>query len=206
MADACRCVIVSATRHARKTSPRIVRRNGDGADCRRDSRSRIRSRMRSRACTCSMNDGSVSRTGTELTLYRTVTLVYSVPMAETKQWMTAKRIERGPEAAEAELRRWAKDAATRAGFRPVHISGNATALRADALASRRDHVGSKLVARKFKAQAESNLGMVVVSVAAIGGGFLLGRWWKHRQTATTVHGAVEKPNPYLVGTCVLGAR
>lgn len=132
---------------------------------------------------------------------------------ETKQWMTAKRLERGPAAAEAELRRWAKDAATRAGFRPVHISGNATALRADALASRQRHMGSRLVARKVHEQVSSNAGIIVFGLLAIGGGYFAGRWFKAKRehdqlahaTSNAIHGSDESESKYLVGALVLGA-
>lgn len=128
-------------------------------------------------------------------------IVYSTDMAETKQWMTAKRIERGPEAAEAELRRWTKDAATRIGFRTVPIHGNAAALRADALASRRDHVGSKLMAKTVHRARESHVGEILVAAAALGGGFLLGRWWKRRQANEAVHG--QEHSAYLNGNAIL---
>lgn len=125
-------------------------------------------------------------------------------MAETKQWMTAKRIERGPEAAEAELRRWTKDAAVKVGFRSVPVYGNTAAMRADALASRRDHVGSKVVARSVAHDRSSHFGEILVAAAALGGGFLLGRWWKRRQeaaAATVIKG--DDGNMYLHGTALL---
>lgn len=135
-------------------------------------------------------------------------------MAETKQWMTAKRLERGPEAAEAELRRWAKDAATRAGFRPVHISGNATALRADALASRQRHMGSRLVAHKVHEQVSSHIDIIVFGLLAVGGGYLAGRWFKAKRehdqlahaTSNAIHGSPVNVNRYLVGAQVLASR
>lgn len=114
--------------------------------------------------------------------------------AETKVWMTPKRIERGPEAADEELRRWAKSA-----FRPVKIYGNPRAMREDALASRSAGVGSKLIAREPRKVEVGDLYLAIAGLLALGGGFLVGRWWARRRRVEAAAGS-----SYVRGVDALG--
>lgn len=117
---------------------------------------------------------------------------------ETKVWLTPKRIARGPDKADDEIRRWAKSA-----FRPAKLYGNVSAMRADALASRAAGVGSRRIAREPEPFVTP---LELAALAGISiGAFFVGRWiGKRRRTqAPAIHGATE--NPYLVGTLALCA-
>lgn len=111
-------------------------------------------------------------------------------MAETKTWLTPKRLARGPEAANEELRRWAKARAAREQRPTAPRTYHTTAdMRRDESASRSRRVGSVVLARDTR----GGLGLihVAVGVAAVGAGFLVGRWWARRRKvarATTIHG------------------
>jgi hypothetical protein len=116
---------------------------------------------------------------------------------ETKTWLTPKRIARGPEKADEEIRRWAKGA-----FRPAKIYGSVSAMRADALASRAAGVGSRRIARVPKPVVTP---LELAALAGISvGAFFVGRWiGKRRHQPQAVHGAPE--NPYLIGALALCA-
>ena len=79
-----------------------------------------------------------------------------------------------------ELRHWARGA-----FRPATMSGDLHRMRARELARREG--------------GDDTVYFAVAGVLALGGGFLLGRWWKRRQ-------ATNKPSPYVAGVDVLGAH
>jgi hypothetical protein len=134
-------------------------------------------------------------------------------LAETKTWLTPKRIERGASAANDELVRWANEKwrrelthAAKKTFRPAKVYGDTAAMRRDALASRQRGVGSALMASDAKTIGVSEL---LVAALALAGGFALGRYLMRRKRAAAatavVHGA-EEQNPYYVGAIALGAR
>lgn len=154
--------------------------------------------------------------------------------AETKTWMTPARLARGPEAAAAELRRW-KMTARDVGFRPGRLTGKSVNMvRAEALAKKlsegnRDdsYSGEKTpvdaaVARRarrpeavgasfmFKdpsyAPRYNLVETVVVSIAAIGAGFLFGRWLRHRYSTVHGIGGEHQESVQVVGGYALGAR
>lgn len=115
-------------------------------------------------------------------------------MAETKTWLTPKRIARGPEAANEELRRWARAKRQRElgrtvsdALKPALVYRSTADMRHDEEASRRRHVGSVVMSREPRG---IGLGHVAIGAAAIGAGFLVGRWWARRRRAaqTTVAG------------------
>ncbi len=133
-------------------------------------------------------------------------------MAETKTWLTPNRIARGPEAANDELHRWSREKRRRdlhremrGVFRPVQVYGDAAAMRRDALASRRDKVGSALMARDA-----DNLGFgfvdIAIGLAAVGGGFLVGRWFARRRKAAQQPVQKVSGSAYVLGAAVLGSR
>lgn len=87
-----------------------------------------------------------------------------------------------------ELRHWARGA-----FKPAVISGDLHRMREREL--RRREGGYDIATA------------AVVAALAIGGGFVLGRWWKLRKLAAQQPPDTSvKPNLHLVGTDVLGAR
>jgi len=95
--------------------------------------------------------------------------------------MTPKRIARGPAAADAELRRWAKTA-----FRPVRIYGDTRRMREDALRSAHEGRGSAMIASEPRGIKVSPL-EVAVALGALAGGFFLGRWWVRRKKVATTY-------------------
>lgn len=147
----------------------------------------------------------------------------------TKHWLTPKRIARGLEAAERELKRWhmSPEEARRfwrehAGdFRTVAVEGDARSLRADALADKAVRVAGKEdltaadIARIQKRERETGASFmhrdpfyeplltprfILFSVAALGGGYLIGRWWKRRTSSARTHVAdapSSEVSPYL---------
>lgn len=132
---------------------------------------------------------------------------------ETKSWLTPKRLARGPEAANEELRRWSKErrrrklvAEMRGTFRPAQIYGDAAAMRRDALASRAERVGSTVMARDADSLGAVDL---LVGVSAIAVGVLIGRWWVRRSRAphppVAVRGAAGD-SAYARGALALAAR
>lgn len=82
-----------------------------------------------------------------------------------------------------DLHDWAKRT-----FRPARMTGSPAAMRARAL-------------RASPVTASD----ILIAVAAIGGGYLIGREWKRSRSTIVIHG-VSSRNPYLVGTIVLAAR
>lgn len=119
-------------------------------------------------------------------------------MAQTETWLTQRRLERGVEKANAELRRWSREKRLRelghemrSVFRPVRVYGDAGAMRRDALASRQKLVGSALMARDVDAIGAFE---VLIGIAAVGGGIALGLWigkrWKTSHVAASeyLHG------------------
>ena len=120
---------------------------------------------------------------------------------ETKQWLTAKRLARGPEAAEEELRRWSMTA-----FRPAKLTGNPSAMRSEALAKRREtEVGATFMSPRHPPPSAGTIVVYALgSLAAVGAGFLIGRWWRKKHpTKTPVAG--ESANPYLIGAYASGS-
>jgi hypothetical protein len=128
-------------------------------------------------------------------------------VTETKTWLTPKRLARGPEAANAEMRRWASNEkwrrelshAMKRTFRPAQVYGSAADMRRDALTSRGRGVGSVVLARDAHRVGPLH---VVAGVAAIGAGFLVGRWWAHRLKSqamprTMVNGDVDDSAPSM---------
>ena len=128
-------------------------------------------------------------------------------MRDEKSWWTPARIARGPDAAREELARWRANAPRIMDpyGHPVtreYLQG----LRAKWKAA---HHGRAVEAPEHKTQVDRSAGQLVtaalVGVAAVGGGILIGRWWKQRQrTSPRVHGN-DGFNVYLHGTDVLGA-
>lgn len=194
----------------------------------------------------------------------------------TKSWLTPARLERGPEAAEAELKRWNLTEEDKAEFRRLFgekwtphgrledpkgvveklrkadekaqkaeaaigkfltAKEKLTKEKRDKLVTelRRRRVERRLLARRLaratrtgapymhKALAYEKLvtpvGFAIGALVAVGGGYLIGRWWRGRRQASArarVHGlehassaasayAPAPANPYLVGAAVLGA-
>lgn len=123
--------------------------------------------------------------------------------AETKQWLTPKRIARGPEKADEELRRWAMHA-----FRPGRMRGSVNVIRAAELARRAQVAAGApyMAARDPGVRFARVAGKVALSAgvaaAAVGIGYFAGRWWKRRQVGGHVS---SSPNPYLLGVDVLAA-
>lgn len=118
---------------------------------------------------------------------------------ETKLWLTSKRIARGPEKADEEIRRWAKSA-----FRPAKLYGNVTAMRNDAIASRSSRVGSALIAKEPRPVVTG--GELAALAAITAGAFFVGRWLgRHRvHQAPAVHGITESiADRYLQGVNAL---
>jgi hypothetical protein len=114
--------------------------------------------------------------------------VYSTNVTQTKTWLTPKRLARGPEAANAEMRRWASNEKWRRElshvmkqtFRPAQVYGSAADMRRDALASRSRGVGSTMLATDAHRVGPLH---VAVAVGALGLGFVIGRWWMQRRRA-----------------------
>ncbi len=124
---------------------------------------------------------------------------------ETKIWLTAKRLARGPEKADEEIRRWAKTA-----FRPAKLYGDVRALRTDAIASRSAHMGSRHIAREPRPLV--TWGELAALAGVTVGAFFLGRYLGRRRqqhqapAPAAVHGAAPSAaSRYLTGTYALCA-
>lgn len=117
---------------------------------------------------------------------------------ETKTWMTAKRLARGPEAANAELERWRRVRAEREASAPRRAStfANEGAMRRDAAASRAAHIGSRVAAAPER-------GIDLLDVALVGV-MLAGAYAFWRVVSRDRVGAAAD-NPYYVGAIALGA-
>ena len=120
---------------------------------------------------------------------------------ETKTWMTPKRIERGPEAANAELARWRAIRHERPHPRANEKFTNTAAMRADADTSRRAGVGSRVVS------ASKTAGVDWLDVALVAG-MLTGAYafWRTLKKSSQVSGAGAEESAYYVGAVALGAR
>lgn len=132
--------------------------------------------------------------------------------AETKTWLTPARLARGPEAANNELKRWAREKRRRelereirSVFRPVKIYGDAAAMHRDALTSRGAGVGSALMAKDAKSIGAVEL---LIGAAALGGGIVFGLWLgkkiKTRLAKRRAEAVTGFDDSYVLGTDVLG--
>jgi hypothetical protein len=90
---------------------------------------------------------------------------------ETKTWMTAKRIARGPEAANAELERWRRVREKREAHKP-HVAptfSSTETMRRDAVASKAAHVGSRVAAAPVGSVDLIDVALVAVALAGVYG-------------------------------------
>lgn len=90
-----------------------------------------------------------------------------------KSWLTQKRIARGPEKADEEIRRWAQSA-----FRRAQLRGNLHAMRARALETR---AAATVGAPASPSQWPFTPGGAALAAGVVGSAALVGLWLRRRR-------------------------
>lgn len=113
----------------------------------------------------------------------------------TKHWLTPKRLERGPEAAKEELRRW-HQRFKEAGFKEGRWVGKSGAafrrLRTAELARPvdvpdREDVGAAFVEKLPAYRPVIKPVELLAAVGAIGGAVAIGYWWRRKRQEAAFH-------------------